>query len=116
MIEGIEILSQEPIMECTFLGLKIFAIGGLFCIVVGVLLEALYFQDNSGLLLAICGVLICLLIGVLIDANYGIFAGKYEYKVIVDNHVSMAEFYEYYEVVDQDGKIFIIREKENVDG
>lgn len=55
-------------------------------------------------------------IGVGVDANYKIPIGEYEYKVIIDDNVSMTEFYEHYEVVDQDGKIFIIREKEDVDG
>lgn len=35
------------------------------------------------------------------------------YKVTISEEVSMAEFYEHYEVVDQDGKIFTIREKIN---
>lgn len=116
MIEGIEILSQEPIMECTYLGLGIFVIGALFSIVVGALLEILYFKDSSGALIMSCGILLCLLIGVLVDVNYEIPTGKYEYKVIVDDNVSMAEFYEHYEVVDQEGKIFIVREKDDVDG
>lgn len=116
MIEGIEILSQEPIMECTYLGLKIFIIGSLFSLVVGVLLEVFYFLDGSGLLIMGCCMVLFLLSGVLIDANYEIPTGKYEYKVIIDDNVSIAEFYEHYEIVDQEGKIFIIREKENIDG
>ena len=116
MIEGIEILSQEPIMECTYLGLKIFIIGSLFSLVVGVLLEVFYFQDGIGILLMLLGAVLWCLIGVFVDANYEIPTGKYEYKVIVDDNVSMAEFYEHYELVDQEGKIFIVREKDDVDG
>lgn len=116
MIEGIEILSQEPIMECTYLGLKIFIIGTLFSVVVGVLLEVFYFQDGGGLLIMGCGILLCLLTGARIDVNYEIPTGKYEYKVIVDDNVNITEFYKYYEVVDQEGKIFIVREKDDVDG
>ena len=116
MIEGIEILSQEPIMECTYLGLRIFIIGLLFSLIVGVLLEVFYFLDGSGFLIMGCGMVLFLLSGVLIDANYVIPTGKYEYKIIVDDNVSMAEFYEHYKVVDQEGKIFIVREKDDVDG
>ena len=32
------------------------------------------------------------------------------YKVIIDNTVSLNEFFETYEIVDQDGKIYIVRE------
>lgn len=34
-----------------------------------------------------------------------------EYKVIVEDNVSLAEFYECYEVVGQEGKIFTVRER-----
>ena len=35
------------------------------------------------------------------------------YKVTISDQVSMTEFYEHYEVIDQDGKIFTVREKTN---
>ena len=36
-----------------------------------------------------------------------------QYKVTISEEVSLAEFYEHYEVVEQDGKIFTVREKNN---
>ena len=36
-----------------------------------------------------------------------------QYKVTVSDEVSMTEFYEHYEVIEQDGKIFTVREKDN---
>lgn len=36
-----------------------------------------------------------------------------QYKVTISDEVSMAEFYEHYEVIEQDGKIFTVREKTN---
>ena len=36
-----------------------------------------------------------------------------QYKVTISDEVSMTEFYEHYEVIDQDGKIFTVREKTN---
>ena len=116
IIEGLEILSPEPIMECTYLGLKICLIGGIISLIIGVLLEIFYFQDCTGIGLFLIGAVLCLFVGAFIDANYEIPTGKYEYKVIIDDNVSMAEFYEHYEVVDQEGKIFIVREKDDVDG
>jgi hypothetical protein len=34
-----------------------------------------------------------------------------QYKVTISEEVSMTDFYEHYEVIDQDGKIFTVREK-----
>lgn len=34
-----------------------------------------------------------------------------EHKVIISDEVPMTEFYEHYEVIKQDGKIFTVREK-----
>lgn len=36
-----------------------------------------------------------------------------QYKVTISEEVSMTEFYEHYEVIEQDGKIFTVREKTN---
>lgn len=38
--------------------------------------------------------------------------GKYEYQVTIDDSVSMNKFYEKYEIVEVNGKIYTIREKE----
>lgn len=35
-----------------------------------------------------------------------------QYKVVIDDSVSMNEFTEKYEIIDQDGKIYTVREKE----
>lgn len=37
--------------------------------------------------------------------------GKYEYKVTISDEVSLNEFYDKYEIVDQEGKIYTIKEK-----
>ena len=34
-----------------------------------------------------------------------------QYKVTISDEVSMIEFYEHYEVIDQEGKIFTVRER-----
>ena len=36
-----------------------------------------------------------------------------QYKVTISDEVSMTEFLEHYEVIEQDGKIFTVREKTN---
>lgn len=37
---------------------------------------------------------------------------RYEYKVIIDDNVSVNEFIEKYEIIDQEGKIYTVIEKE----
>ena len=41
--------------------------------------------------------------------------GRYEYKVILDETYPATQLYENYEVVGQDGKIWIIQDKESKD-
>lgn len=62
----------------------------------------------------------CILVGVLFGALFGVLMGvvfqtpvSYEtrYKVIVSDTMPMSEFYERYEVVSQEGKIFTVRER-----
>ena len=38
--------------------------------------------------------------------------GKYKYEVTIDKSVPMTEFYEKYEIIEQRGEIFVIKEKE----
>ena len=35
-----------------------------------------------------------------------------QYKVVIDDSVSMNEFIEKYEIIDQEGKIYTVREKD----
>lgn len=35
-----------------------------------------------------------------------------QYKITIDNSVSMTEFLDKYEIIDQDGKIYTVRERE----
>ena len=116
MTNGIEILSQEIIMESTGIGLKFFLIGSFILLILGALLEVFYFQDGCGGLIVILGMGACLGLGVIIDSVYQIPTDRYEYKVIIDDNVNLLEFYERYEIIDQEGRIFTIREKENNDG
>lgn len=63
--------------------------------------------------------LVCVIAGMLLGAFFGIVVGsalenptKYEtqYKVIISDEVPMSGFLEKYEIVDQEGKIFTVRE------
>jgi hypothetical protein len=66
------------------------------------------------------GVIIFLIAGILCGFLFGALVGKadavpveYEtqYKVTVSDEVEMNEFFEKYEIIKQDGKIYTVREK-----
>lgn len=67
------------------------------------------------------GVIIFLVVFIAGGPLFGILIGgttgepiEYEtqYKVVIDDSVSMNEFTEKYEIIDQDGKIYTVREKD----
>ena len=64
---------------------------------------------------------VCIITGVILGCSYGALMGavfrtptayETQYKVTISEEVTMAEFLEHYEVIDQDGKIFTVREKD----
>lgn len=72
--------------------------------------------DNMDFILLVC----CIITGVIMGGLFGCLFGKiyetptaYEtqYKVTISDEVSMTEFYEHYEIIEVDGKIFTVREK-----
>ena len=66
-------------------------------------------------------IIVCLIIGVVVGAITGSAIGivtktptAYEthYKVTIDDSVSMNEFLDKYEILDQEGKIYTVKERE----
>ena len=116
LMKGIEVLNQVEIMDNS-LTLLITAIilGILFCIcIVGVIISAVKCKFITFIIFGIF--LLCSWIGFVVTAKASdkkiIPTGKYEYQVTIDDSVSMNEFYEKYEIVEVNGKIYTIREKE----
>ena len=113
MIDGITVLYQEEIMKnVTWANraILILAIIAMISFFIAVLAKDMY--SDVLFLIGIVGLFISLFGAILIS----IIApqeptGKYEYKVIIDDTVSMTEFYEKYEVIDQEGEIWTIRDK-----
>lgn len=116
MLEGIEILNQTEIMEVPMLINRIRLIllsTTLICALLGWVMLFIGKRKISlaGFIIAI----LCGITGLAIALNLNNFkepTGKYEYQVTIDESVSMTEFYERYEVIDVEGKIYTIREKE----
>jgi hypothetical protein len=119
MIEGIEILSQVEVGTNTSMDWVVF---GLF--------TALFFIIGTTVaVMQICPTGIewlgCILIGLLVGSLGCLFGGlvgreigeptefETHYKVMISDEVQMNEFFERYEIIEQDGKIYTIREKTN---
>lgn len=117
MIEGIEVLSQSEV--ATNIGMNWWVFG---------LFVAIFFV--IGLVVAIidmCPIGIewlgCIFIGLLVAVIGCLFGGligraageptefETQYKVTISDEVPMNEFLEKYEIVDQEGKIYTIRER-----
>ena len=112
MIPGIEVLAQEVIsgpndglIALGFVFTILFIVGSIF-------LLALSFIDDVPLLAGIAT--LCLVLAFLIgsETNKEMNKKPYtEYKVLISDEVSWNEFNERYEVINQEGKIYTIKEK-----
>lgn len=105
-IKGIEVLSKSEIKEPTETAMVIgIVIGFIFFSMVYCLID-----DNQ--IGQIVGGIIFLLIFIIAMVSSIRPTGEYKYKVTIDNTVSLTEFYEKYEIIDQEGKIYTIKFKE----
>lgn len=111
-MEGIEILNKtmitEPILHLFLLGIIGLIVGG------GIFLIGWNEQSDYDWLN-----LICIIIGAIIFIA-GIVCvfqrketGKYRYEAVIDENVSLQDIYERYNVIEQDGKKWILEDKEN---
>lgn len=118
MLEGIEILNKVEIMESPMW----IAIAIIVCFVLILVSIAIFFVnvitdflDDKWWITAL--IIVLSYIGILLmsnlDKNLLIEpTGKYEYQVTIDDSVSINEFLEKYEIIEVNGKIYTIREKE----
>ena len=117
MIEGIRILSQSPIFDYTYKHWYV-ALGGILgaivlCFVVGILSR----DFSMGVFFSIIGCVVGICLGVVAVEATAVKTetGRYEYKVLIEDGVEMKEFYERYNVIKQDGEIWVIEDKESVE-
>ena len=115
MLEGVQILAQDPIKDFGYGG---YVLGA--CVIIALIASIVYaikeFNFIEGCCLVFYGFAISFCIGVIlampVSAITSSPTGKYTYKVTVDENVSIVDFYERYEVISQDGMIFTVREKD----
>ena len=116
MIEGITILSQEVIKEAPEWFMTIIATGliviviGLILMFGGVLFD--YFRIVGAGIIIIFVSAVVLLGTTFISMEIEKPTDRYEYKVIVDDSAALQKMYDKYEIVDVEGMIYTIRDKE----
>lgn len=110
MIEGIEILKKTRLYDfstASWASLIIFVILGVMFLI---LFSTLY-NSKYELLFLVLGVslLVCAFIIPLLLIKP--ISDKYEYKVIIEDSVSVNNLYDKYEIIEKDGKIYTIQDK-----
>ena len=119
-MSGVEILATEQVATAFGFGWEAFWIGGFL---IGVILALIFWCIAESNYLGTGGTIATVIIGFVIGMGvFGTLIGAttngaptaYEthYKVTISDEVPMNEFLEHYEIVDQEGKIFIVREVE----
>lgn len=122
MIEGIEVLNKIALTDIVtnetisnIFGM-IFTIA-LFVFIIGFIFIVITNADDFPFYMFIASFIIMITSGGVLTINEAnsreIPNGKYEYQVIIDDNISINEFYDKYEVVKVEGKIYTIREKES---
>jgi hypothetical protein len=117
---GVEILVMNQIVVDTRFDLM--SAGGMFGIafglfILGGLIASLLYDDwwyMRSLIFA--GIIFGIVFGLIVGFCDGI-PTEYEthYKVVISDEVFMNEFLERYEILDQEGKIYTVREREGVE-
>lgn len=118
-MNGVEILSQNIIYETAFPWWLILIFAGVG-LIIGIIITIIHyidygFFDPADLVIIFLGVILGAWFGTL-----GMFISEYEtniidhieYKVTINDSVSMNEFLDKYEIIDQEGKIYTVKEKE----
>ena len=113
---GIEILSAQEVVTKYAYNWKAFWI--LFAVIIGVfitfgLIASVITRDHDAFVIITVSAII---FGLMFGGLYGTatsypIAYETQYKVTTSDEVSMNEFLEKYEIIDQEGKIFTIRER-----
>ena len=117
MMNGITILYQEPIFKTicineNILNLLAFMLIAMFF---GAIISAICFELKGLIICVILGCTTILAMGIL--DSYSTTTEEldhYEYKVTIDDSVPMKEFLSKYEIINQEGEIFTIVERENI--
>ena len=116
-MEGITVLYQEPIFKTIGVNENILNILVLLFIfmVLGAIISSLCMSFKGTIIFSVLGLITIVSIAVLDSHSTSTEElDHYEYKVTIDDSVPMKEFLSKYEIINQEGEIFTIVERENI--
>lgn len=114
-MEGVTILNTIEVMASTWgfsiVGLIIAILSLLFLI--GIIFSII---KNEVIITSFLSLLVVfgVIISTMCFGSANEYFDHYEYQVIVDDSVSLVEFTEKYEILDQEGLIYTVKEKETI--
>ena len=116
---GVEILASSEVAATIAFNWAAFwiVVGVVFVVFlfVGVVLYESYGNSSDITIGAIAGVVLGCFLGVVFGSGLSTTTSyETQYKVIISDEVSMNEFLERYEIIDQEGKIYTVRERNEV--
>ena len=109
---GVEILSSETIYNtnlpecCVGIGL------GFAVVFVALTAFCIAYEKYFGVILSALFVVVSMIIACMGGTYSTTDINHIEYKVTIDDSVSMNEFLDKYEILDQEGKIYTVKERE----
>ena len=117
MMDGITVLSQSEIMNIpnwTY----IITIIALIAFFVSMIITFSFHHNRIETIFGISSICFSILfvVGLFCIQFIEIRTGKYTYKVTISDEVNFVEFNNKYEIIDQDGLIYTIKEKETTNG
>lgn len=111
-MQGVEILHSTVVYN-TIIPEYWVAIG-FFGMMICLFLAVFFIVQEKFIPLVLCGVLAVGAVGLMVcgDETTRKAGIRYvEHEVIIDDSVSMTEFFAFYEIIDQRGQIYIVRER-----
>ena len=110
-MEGITILNEFVVNNAPASWFAIIA-GAIFCVICFWTICFAFYEGNAGY--AIAFIILALICVGLIAIGISVVEAPPEtrYQVLIDETVPMSEFFEKYEIIEQEGKIYTVKEKE----
>lgn len=117
-MSGVKILSiiENPINIFNGTAAAIgFIISFIICLACGIYITAESGEYVAGASLVFAGIIYGIILGFQIGTIFATESGEVEttYKVLISDEVLMNDFMDKYEIIDQEGKIYTVRERVN---
>ena len=108
MMSGITILSTRELMEAPNWTIVMALVGIVVTFISFIIITKNIYVGFVSFVIGCILSMVCMISNIIINKP----TGKYEYKVTISDEVNLVEFNEKYQIINQEGLIYTIREKE----